>query len=297
MSMELLAAPHLAQPVGYFTAGGRRSRAGSSISRTCCISLAHIASVDAFQTWIYTSGEGDDAAARDAAWLRIRERLRARGGLERAGAGAGGALVPPAAHLPVPVLLHRVRHRPDRRAAGLAQQPARLRAARCARYREALALGATAAAARASTAAAGARLTFDAADRRSGAAGRGQDRASRSGARLRAALSADLRGCFRGSGGNMHRCSGRGRFPAGRSAPARRVDWMAKEEGIEMEGVVTEVLPDRNYRVLLENGHEILAYAAGKMSKFKIRVLEGDRVSVVLSPYDLTRGRVIYRHK
>ena len=74
-------------------------------------------------------------------------------------------------------------------------------------------------------------------------------------------------------------------------------DWMAKEEGIEMEGVVTEVLPDRNYRVMLENGHEILAYAAGKMSKFKIRVLEGDRVSVVLSPYDLTRGRVIYRHK
>jgi translation initiation factor IF-1 len=94
------------------------------------------------------------------------------------------------------------------------------------------------------------------------------------------------------------------RFPAAgpgfrcrvRWFPQRR-EWMAKEEGIEMEGVVTEVLPDRNYRVMLENGHEILAYAAGKMSKFKIRVLEGDRVSVVLSPYDLTRGRVIYRHK
>ena len=87
--------------------------------------------------------------------------------------------------------------------------------------------------------------------------------------------------------------------PAGlRPSPATLGrDWMAKEEGIEMEGVVTEVLPDRNYRVMLENGHEILAYAAGKMSKFKIRVLEGDRVSVVLSPYDLTRGRVIYRHK
>jgi translation initiation factor IF-1 len=79
--------------------------------------------------------------------------------------------------------------------------------------------------------------------------------------------------------------------------PADLERLMAKEEGIEMEGVVTEVLPDRNYRVMLENGHEILAYAAGKMSKFKIRVLEGDRVSVVLSPYDLTRGRVIYRHK
>jgi translation initiation factor IF-1 len=72
---------------------------------------------------------------------------------------------------------------------------------------------------------------------------------------------------------------------------------MAKEEGIEMDGVVQEVLPDRNYRVLLDNGHTILAYAAGKMSKFKIRVLEGERFTVVLSTYDLTRGRVIYGHK
>jgi translation initiation factor IF-1 len=72
---------------------------------------------------------------------------------------------------------------------------------------------------------------------------------------------------------------------------------MAKEEGIEMDGQVTEVLPDRMYRVQLENGHTVLAYAAGKMSKFKIRVLEGDRVTLVLSPYDLTRGRITYRHK
>lgn len=72
---------------------------------------------------------------------------------------------------------------------------------------------------------------------------------------------------------------------------------MAKEEGIEMEGLVTEVLPDRKYRVQLENGHQVLAYAAGKMSKFKIRVLVGDRVTLVLSPYDLTRGRVTFRHK
>jgi translation initiation factor IF-1 len=57
------------------------------------------------------------------------------------------------------------------------------------------------------------------------------------------------------------------------------------------------VLPDRNYGVLLENGNEILAYAAGKLSKFKIRVLVGDGVCVVLSPYYLTRGGVIYRHK
>jgi translation initiation factor IF-1 len=72
---------------------------------------------------------------------------------------------------------------------------------------------------------------------------------------------------------------------------------MAKHEGIEMEGVVTEVLPDRNFRVLLDNGHTVLAYAAGKMSKFKIRVLVGDRVSLELSPYDLSRGRITYRHK
>ncbi|MFO7894134.1 MAG: translation initiation factor IF-1 [Gemmatimonadota bacterium] len=72
---------------------------------------------------------------------------------------------------------------------------------------------------------------------------------------------------------------------------------MAKQEGIEMEGVVTDVLPDRMYRVELENGHEVLAYAAGKMSKYKIRVLTGDRVTLVLSPYDLTRGRIVYRHK
>jgi translation initiation factor IF-1 len=72
---------------------------------------------------------------------------------------------------------------------------------------------------------------------------------------------------------------------------------MAKEEGIEVEGIVTEVLPDRKYRVRLENGHLVLAYGAGKMSKFKIRVLEGDRVTLSLSPYDLTRGRITYRHK
>ena len=72
---------------------------------------------------------------------------------------------------------------------------------------------------------------------------------------------------------------------------------MAKQGAIEMEGVVTEVLPDQNFRVLLDNGHTVLAYAAGKMSKFKIRVLVGDRVTVELSPYDLTRGRITYRHK
>jgi translation initiation factor IF-1 len=72
---------------------------------------------------------------------------------------------------------------------------------------------------------------------------------------------------------------------------------VAKEEGVEVEGLVTEVLPDRMYRVKLENGHIVLAYGAGKMSKFRIRVLQGDRVTLSLSPYDLSRGRITYRHK
>jgi translation initiation factor IF-1 len=72
---------------------------------------------------------------------------------------------------------------------------------------------------------------------------------------------------------------------------------MAKQEGIQVEGVVTEVLRDQHFRVELENGHMVLAYAAGKMGKFKIRVLEGDRVTLDLSPYDLTRGRITFRHK
>lgn len=72
---------------------------------------------------------------------------------------------------------------------------------------------------------------------------------------------------------------------------------MAKQEAIQVEGVVTDVLPDQNFRVQLENGHLILAYAAGRMSKFRIRVLVGDRVTVDVSPYDFARGRITYRHK
>ena len=66
---------------------------------------------------------------------------------------------------------------------------------------------------------------------------------------------------------------------------------MAKEEMLEFDGTVTEVLPDGNYRVKLDNDHVILAYAAGKMKKHRIRTLEGDRVIVEMSPYDLDRGR------
>ncbi|MEJ2206459.1 MAG: translation initiation factor IF-1 [Gemmatimonadota bacterium] len=72
---------------------------------------------------------------------------------------------------------------------------------------------------------------------------------------------------------------------------------MAKQEAIEMQGVVTDVLPDQKFRVKLENDHVVLAYAAGRMSKFRIRVLAGDLVTLELSPYDLSRGRITYRHK
>lgn len=72
---------------------------------------------------------------------------------------------------------------------------------------------------------------------------------------------------------------------------------MAKQEAIEMEGLVTEVLPDQTFRVRVDNDHVVLAYAAGKMSRFHIRVLVGDRVTLELSPYDLSRGRITFRHK
>lgn len=71
---------------------------------------------------------------------------------------------------------------------------------------------------------------------------------------------------------------------------------MAKE-AIEMQGTVTEVLPDTNFRVELENGHQVLAYISGRMRKNYIRILEGDRVTIELSPYDLNRGRITYRFK
>ena len=72
---------------------------------------------------------------------------------------------------------------------------------------------------------------------------------------------------------------------------------MAKEELLEFEGVVTEVLPDGNYRVKLDNDHVILAYTAGKMRKFRIHTLAGDRVRVEMTPYDLDKGRINFRHK
>jgi translation initiation factor IF-1 len=72
---------------------------------------------------------------------------------------------------------------------------------------------------------------------------------------------------------------------------------MAKEELLEFDGTVTEVLPDGNYRVQLENEHQVLAYMSGRMRKFRIRTGVGDKVVVEMSPYDLDRGRINYRHK
>ena len=72
---------------------------------------------------------------------------------------------------------------------------------------------------------------------------------------------------------------------------------MAKEEAIKIEGVISEILPDGRFRVRLENEHEIIAYTAGKMRKNRIRSIVGDRVHVEMTPYDLDKGRIVFREK
>ena len=72
---------------------------------------------------------------------------------------------------------------------------------------------------------------------------------------------------------------------------------MAKEDLLEFDGVVLEVLPDARFKVKLDNGHEALAYSAGKMRKNRIRILAGDRVTIEMTPYDLTKGRITFRAK
>lgn len=71
---------------------------------------------------------------------------------------------------------------------------------------------------------------------------------------------------------------------------------MPKEDTIQLDGEVLDALPNAMFRVKLENGHEIIAHISGKMRKFYIRILPGDRVTVEISPYDLTKGRITYRH-
>jgi translation initiation factor IF-1 len=72
---------------------------------------------------------------------------------------------------------------------------------------------------------------------------------------------------------------------------------MSKEELLQFEGLVTEILPDARYRVQLDNGHQLVAYTAGKMKKNRIKTLAGDRVTVEVSPHDLEKGRLIFRNK
>lgn len=72
---------------------------------------------------------------------------------------------------------------------------------------------------------------------------------------------------------------------------------MAKQEPIKQEGVVTDALPNAQFRVELRNGQEILGFLSGKMRKFFIKILPGDRVDVEMSPYDLSKGRIVYRYK
>ena len=70
-----------------------------------------------------------------------------------------------------------------------------------------------------------------------------------------------------------------------------------KEEKVELDGEVVEALRNGQFRIALDNGHETLGYTAGKMRRYRIRILPGDRVKVELSPYDLTRGRIVFRHR
>jgi len=109
---------------------------------------------------------------------------------------------------------------------------------------------------------------------------------------------------YRGGGGGRRTggAGGRSTRPAGGGGgrgrgPAPTTSDDSKEKGIEVEGVVTENLPNAMFRVSLQSGHEVLAHVSGKIRMNFIKILPGDRVLVELSPYDLTRGRILYRYK
>jgi translation initiation factor IF-1 len=90
-------------------------------------------------------------------------------------------------------------------------------------------------------------------------------------------------------------CPARSRRAPG--PPTHGSSSLAKEEKVEFDGEVVEALPNAMFRVQLDNGHEILGHVAGKMRRYRIRILPGDRVRVEVSPYDLSRGRIVYRHR
>ena len=106
---------------------------------------------------------------------------------------------------------------------------------------------------------------------------------------------------YRGGGGGPRRGGPGGRRgPRGPKRPAGdqpEDEQEGKEKGIEVEGTVSENLPNAMFRVQLQSGHEVLAHVSGKIRMNFIRILPGDRVLVELSPYDLTRGRILYRYK
>jgi len=85
--------------------------------------------------------------------------------------------------------------------------------------------------------------------------------------------------------------------PAPLGQPLHRPESMSKEDAIQMEGMVVETLPNTTFRVELENGHVVTAHISGKMRKNYIRILTGDKVTVELTPYDLTKGRIVYRSR
>ena len=86
--------------------------------------------------------------------------------------------------------------------------------------------------------------------------------------------------------------------PSGAAPRVRKESAIAaSEEKVEMEGEVVEAFPSGMFRVTLDNGHEMIAYTAGKMRRYRIRIAPGDRIKVELSPYDLTRGRIVYRYR
>jgi len=105
-------------------------------------------------------------------------------------------------------------------------------------------------------------------------------------------------GGFRPGGGRPGGGRPGGSRGGGRSsAPKPEAEVDAKEQGIEVQGVISENLPNAMFRVKLESGHEVLAHVSGKIRMNFIKILPGDRVLVELSPYDLTRGRILYRYK
>lgn len=98
-------------------------------------------------------------------------------------------------------------------------------------------------------------------------------------------------------GGGPRRGGGGGRGGGRSNQPPKEDQGAEKEQGIEVQGVVAENLPNAMFRIDLESGHQVLAHVSGKIRMHFIRILPGDRVLVELSPYDLTRGRILYRYK